>query len=138
MDSPALADFQALLNPVNAVADAAPGFVWRLQDESGNATAIPVLGDDSLIVNMSVWESIDALWQFVYGGRHLTVMRRRREWFRRLGEQFLCLWWVPAGHIPAVPEAEERLVHLREHGPSPYAFTFKQRFDPEPEPAARA
>jgi hypothetical protein len=129
VDSPLLADFKALLDPVNAIADAAPGFVWRLQDEAGNATAIPVFGDDALIVNMSVWESIEALWDFVYANDHLAVMRRRREWFERM-DRFMCLWWVPAGHIPDVAEAEARLTLLREHGPTPHAFTFKKRFAP--------
>ena len=134
LDSPLLAEFSALLDPVNALADAAPGFVWRLEDDSGNATAIPVFDDDELIVNMSVWDSIDALWGFVYSGEHLAVMRRRREWFERM-ELHMCLWWVPAGHSPDVREAEERLLHLRANGPTPRAFTFKQRFGPAAEPA---
>jgi Domain of unknown function (DUF3291) len=134
VDSPPLADFKAMLDPINAIADAAPGFVWRLQDESGNATAIRIF-EDGLMVNMSVWESVDALWDFVYASDHLAVMRRRREWFARM-ELFMCLWWVPAGHIPGVSEAEERLTHLREHGPTEHAFTFKKRFAP-PEAAGR-
>ena len=128
MDSPVMADFAAQLDPVNAIADGAPGFVWRLQDESGNATAIRTSNDD-LMVNMSVWESADALWDFVYASDHLAVMRRRREWFERM-DLFMCLWWVPAGQLPDVAEAEARLEHLREHGPTPQAFTFKQRFAP--------
>ena len=108
VDSPLVADFMALLDPVNALADAAPGFVWRLQTEEGNATSLHIYGDDTLNVNMSVWESKEALWDFVYSGDHLAVMRRRREWFKRI-EQFMCLWWVPAGHLPDIPEAEERL-----------------------------
>jgi hypothetical protein len=135
VDSPALAEFMASLDPVNAVADQAPGFVWRLQTEEGNATSIPVLGDDRLIVNMSVWESIDQLAGFVYRSRdHLAVMRRRREWFERI-KVFMALWWVPAGHRPTVAEAEERLQHLRVHGPTAVAFTFRERF---PAPGADA
>jgi hypothetical protein len=128
VDSPLLADFKAMLDPINALADDAPGFVWRLQDESGNATALRIF-DDSLIVNMSVWESVDSLWDFVYASDHLAVMRRRREWFEHM-RMFMCLWWVPAGHVPGVTEAEERLDLLREHGPIERAFTFKQRFAP--------
>lgn len=127
MDTPALAEFMALLDPVNAIADAAAGFVWRLQTEAGNATSIPVLGDDRLIVNMSVWASIDQLADFVYRSGHVAVMRRRREWFERI-KVFMALWWVPAGHLPTVAEAEERLEHLRSHGPTARAFTFRQRF----------
>lgn len=125
----------ALLEPINAIADKAPGFVWRLQTEDGNATSIPVLGDDRLIVNMSVWESIDHLGDFVYRSDHVAVMRRRREWFERM-RVFMALWWVPAGRLPTVAEAEERLEHLRAHGPTIRAFTFRQRFPAPGSPAA--
>jgi hypothetical protein len=128
IDGPALAEFMALLDPVNAVADRSPGFVWRLQTDEGNATSIPILGDERLIVNMSVWESVDRLADFVYrSSDHLAVMRRRREWFERI-KVFMALWWVPAGHQPTVGEAEERLEHLRAHAPTAFAFTFRQRF----------
>ena len=127
LDSPALAEFVANLEPVNALADAAPGFVWRLQDESGDATAIQAFDDERLIINMSVWESVEALWDFVYDGGHLEVMRRRREWMTKLAEMHMALWWVPAGHIPTIEEAKDRLDHLREHGPTADAFTFKQQ-----------
>ncbi len=90
--------------------------MWRLQTEDGNATAIRAFGDDRLIVNMSVWESIDDLAAFVYRSAHVEVMRRRREWFERM-RLYMTLWWVPAGHVPSVSEAEERLAHLRRHGP---------------------
>ena len=133
LDSELLADFVAALDPVNAVADGSPGFVWRLQTEEGNATAIPVLDDDSLIVNMSLWESIGALRAFVYTSpAHLGVMKRRREWFERM-EFHMALWWVPAGHLPTVAEAEERLTLLRALGPSPDAFTFRRHFPPPDE-----
>ena len=132
LDSPALEEFVALLEPVNALADAAPGFVWRLQTEDGDATAIRAFGDDRLIINMSVWESIEALWDYVYDGGHLRAMRRRREWFTRMAESHLVLWWVPAGEPPTVAEAEERLALLQERGPTPEAFTFKARFGPPP------
>ncbi len=117
----------ALLDPINAIADRAPGFVWRLQSEEGNATSIPVLGDDRLIVNMSVWESVDRLAEFVYRSGHVAVLRRRREWFERI-KVFMALWWVPAGHLPTVAEAEERLNHLGAHGPTAHAFTFRHCF----------
>ena len=127
MDHESMAGFVEQLDPINALADGWPGFVWRLQTDEGNATALHIYGDDTLNVNMSVWESKEALWTYVYSGEHLAVMRRRREWFKRV-EQFMCLWWVPAGHRPDIPEAEERLTHLREHGPTPTAFTFKTFF----------
>jgi hypothetical protein len=121
----------ALLDPVNAVADASPGFVWRLQTEDGNATALRPYEDDRMIVNMSVWESIDALAAFVYRSGHVDVMRRRREWFESM-KPYMVLWWTPAGAIPTVDEAKERLEHLRVNGPTPYAFTFTARF-PSPD-----
>jgi Domain of unknown function (DUF3291) len=129
LDSPALAEFVANLEPVNALADGAPGFVWRLADETGDATSIRAFDDERLIINMSVWESIEALWEFVYSGRHLEVMRRRREWFTRWATSgYMCLWWIPAGHVPTTDEAKGRLEHLEEHGPTPHAFTFKERY----------
>lgn len=133
MGSPEIAEFEALLDPVNAVADAAPGFVWRLQDEDGNATSYRLFDDDTL-VNLSVWESIETVRAFVYGmhadGAHKRVMRRRDEWFVRLSDPYVVLWWVDAGHTPSVEEAGERLTHLREHGPTPHAFTFRESFPP--------
>ena len=127
---PVIAGFMAQLDPLNAVADAAQGFVWRLQTDEGNATSIQAFDDDLMLVNMSVWESVEALAGYVYGGDHVPVMRRRREWTERLVEAHLCLWWIPAGAIPTVDEAKDRLEHLRENGPTPYAFTFKRRFSP--------
>jgi Domain of unknown function (DUF3291) len=132
MDSELMADFAAWLDPINALADAAPGFVWRLQTEEGNATSIRPYTDERMMVNLSVWESIDALSAFVYRSDHLHVFGRRREWFERI-DAYLALWWVPAGQIPSVEEAKGRLEHLREHGPTPHAFTFKTSFEPERE-----
>jgi hypothetical protein len=130
-DSPGLADFMAGIGPVNAIADAEPGFVWRLQDGAGpGATALRPRGPD-LMVNMSVWQTLDSLRDFVYrNGPHLDFMRRRREWFRRMPEDHLVLWWVPAGHIPDLDEALSRLDLLRRHGPSPLAFTFRDPYGP--------
>jgi hypothetical protein len=130
LESAALAEFVANLEPVNALADAARGFVWRLEDESGDATSIRAFDDERLIINMSVWESLESLWAFVYDGRHLEVMRRRREWMTRIAESHQALWWLRAGALPTIEEAKRRLDHLRELGPTPYAFTFKQRFGP--------
>jgi hypothetical protein len=130
LDAPLLADFVAALAPVNAVADASPGFVWRLQTDEGDATGVKAFGDDRLIVNMSVWESVEALRAFTYGAEHVAVLRRRREWFTRLGAPVTVLWWVPAGTLPTVAEAEERLAALRADGPAPRAFTLREVFPP--------
>jgi len=125
LDDPLLADFVANLDPVNAAAENADGFVWRLK-EGLDATSIRVFDDDWLIVNMSVWISTEKLLDFVYGTAHRPFLRRRREWFARLDEATTALWWVPAGHHPTVAEAEERLTHLRKHGPTDVAFGLPQ------------
>ncbi|WP_326785533.1 DUF3291 domain-containing protein [Streptomyces sp. NBC_00151] len=130
LDSTQLKGFVEALEPVNAVADAADGFVWRLQDDSGDATDFRVLGDAWTIINMSTWRDMNALTAFMYQGRHRELMARRREWFERLEEAVTALWWVPAGHRPTVTEAESRLLHLREHGPTPHAFGLRTSFPP--------
>lgn len=128
LDSPEIADFVAGLDPINALADAAPGFVWRLQDESGDASHIRPFDDDSILVNMSVWESLDALRDYVYQSDHVAYMRRRREWFTKMEAVFMALWWIPAGTLPTTGDARKRLDCLEQNGPSPYAFTFRQAF----------
>ncbi|NEB05623.1 DUF3291 domain-containing protein [Streptomyces sp. SID13726] len=128
LDSAQLKDFVDSLDPVNADADAADGFVWRLEGESGDATDVPVLGDEWLIINMSVWRDADALTAYMYQGRHREMLARRREFFERVEEAMVTLWWIPAGHRPTVAEAESRLLHLRANGPTPYAFTLRQPF----------
>jgi hypothetical protein len=131
LDSPRLADFVAALDPINALADEAPGFVWRLQTEDGDATAIRVFTDERILVNLSVWRSTEALADFVYRSRHSEVMRRRREWFVPL-TVYVALWWLQPGHVPTVAEAKERLEHLDARGPTPFAFTFRTPF-PSPD-----
>lgn len=135
LDTPQLAGFVTELEPVNALADTAPGFVWRLQaGDTGDATALrPFEDDDMMLINCSVWETLESLWEFVYRTVHLDLMRRRREWFHRLLEPYTVLWWVPAGHLPTVDEALDRLARLRTAGPGPEAFTFPQ---PYPAPVA--
>jgi hypothetical protein len=135
IDAPEIDDFVANLDPVNALADATPGFVWRLQDDSGNATSIHPDPDPRFIVNLSVWDSLDALEDFVRGSPHAAILRRRREWFERPAEAHLVLWWVVAGRRPSVDEALERLAHVRTNGATPTAFTFRQPFAPEALPA---
>ncbi len=129
LDDPRIAGFVAALDPVNALADAAPGFIWRLQSDSGNATDIPYTDKNpSLMVNMSVWESVEALRAFTYQSRHLEIFRQRAQWFEKSDLPIYCLWWVPAGHIPTVAEGRERLEHYRQYGPTPQAFWFHHLF----------
>jgi hypothetical protein len=134
VDSAQLADFMALLEPINALADSTEGFVWRLQTEAGDATALRPFDDDRILINMSVWDSFGALRSFVYLSRHLEVMRRRREWFERMAQAYLALWWIPVGQLPTIADAKARLDMLRERGPGPAAFTFHDRY-PAPEPS---
>jgi hypothetical protein len=139
IEDPLMAQFVARLEDINALADRAPGFVWRLQTEGGNATAVKAYADDMIIVNMSVWETPEALRAFVYRSDHVNVMRQRKSWFERFEGMYLVLWWVPVGHVPTVAEAKARLEHLRQHGESAHAFSFASVF-PSPdrvsEPAA--
>jgi hypothetical protein len=128
--APEIADFMAALDPINALADVAPGFVWRLQTGEGNATSIHAFDDELMLLNMSVWESLETLRAFTYTSAHTDVLRRRREWFERLEVAHLVLWWVPAGHVPTIDEALDRLERLRRHGPTPAAFTFRTPFEP--------
>jgi Domain of unknown function (DUF3291) len=134
MDSPVMAEFAANLDRINALADRSPGFVWRLQTEEGNATAIRPFPDETLLVNMSVWRDLESLSEFVYRSAHAEIMRRRREWFERMSEAYLVLWWVPAGHRPTIDEAIAKLEQLRTEGPTPEAFTFRRAF-PAPDDA---
>lgn len=127
-DDPRVADFFADLDRINALADASPGFVWRLEDEAGNATAIQTTPDPRFIVNMSVWEDAASLFAFVYRSAHTPVMARRREWFDRWDGAYQALWWIEAGTAPSVEEGLARLWRLDRFGPSEQAFTFKSQF----------
>jgi hypothetical protein len=122
--------FVAGLEPINAPADVSPGFVWRLQTDDGDATALRVFDDEMMIVNLSVWESIETLHAFVFGTDHAGFLRRRSEWFERMSEAITAVWWVPAGSVPTVDDAKVRLEMLRAQGPTPQAFTLRDRFPP--------
>jgi len=131
LDSPVMADFVNNLDKINALAEASPGFIWRLKDDANNATSIQMFDDARIIVNMSVWETLEQLYQFAYKSMHTEFLKRRREWFERMGEMYYVLWYVPAGTVPDVMEARQRLEHLRTHGETPYAFSFSKRFGSE-------
>jgi len=131
-DDPRMSDFMNALDEINDVADNSPGFVWRLVSDGGNdATSLRAdFGGEEQMINMSVWESTEALWNYVYRSGHLDFLRRRTEWFARPSGTIAVLWWVPAGHIPSVEEGLDRLDRLRHHGPSPEAFSFREQFEP--------
>ena len=131
IDDPLMAEFVAQLPPINALADESPGFVWRLQSESGDATSIKVYDDELIIINITVWESVESLHEFAYRSAHVGVMRDRKRWFEIFDDPYYALWWIPAGELPSTEEGKERLDHLRENGDSAFAFSFKNVF-PKP------
>jgi hypothetical protein len=128
LNDPLIADFVAQLDAINALAEQSPGFVWRLKSNGGNATDIVFNDDPFIIVNMSVWESVEALRAYTYTSRHVEVFRRRAEWFEKAAMPHSCLWWVRAGHTPSVAEGRERLEQYRLHGATEYSFWFSKQF----------
>lgn len=128
LEAPEIKEFVDNLEPVNKLAEASSGFIWRLQDESGDATSITAFSDPDIIVNMSVWDSIEALKNFMFRTHHRDFLRRKKEWFHHIPDDSYVLWWVPKNHIPTVQEAVEKLEFLRSNGDTPYAFTFKSNF----------
>jgi len=132
IDDPRIAEFVAQLDPVNALAEKSPGFIWRLKSDVGNATDIAYNDDPFVIVNMSVWKSVEALRGYVYRSQHLQVFKDRAKWFEKMEKPHYCLWWIPAGHIPTVAEGRARLEQYQLHGPTQNSFWFSRLF-PEPE-----
>ena len=125
-----MAGFVARLEPLNAIADASEGFVWRYTDETGNATETRIFEDELILFNMSVWESIEALEQYAYHSDHREALQKRAQWFERPTRPYMVLWWVEEGHIPTVEEAKEHFELLWQNGPTAAAFTFRERFAP--------
>ncbi|MDH5916086.1 DUF3291 domain-containing protein [Vibrio splendidus] len=138
LDAPEIKEFVDNLELVNGIAESSEGFVWRLKDESGDATNIQAFDDPNMIVNMSVWDSVDSLKNFMFRTHHRDFMRRKGDWFHRLPEDTYVLWWIEQDHIPTLEEAIERLEHLREIGDTPYAFTFKTNFTASEVPKQRS
>lgn len=131
LESEVMAGFVARLAEINELADRSPGFVWRLQTESGDASYLRPYDDDRILVNMSVWESVDALKLYVYHSAHAELLRERRQWFEQFAGMYAALWWIPSGHVPSVDEAKQKLAHLEAHGPSQFAFGFKSILEPD-------
>ncbi|NQZ28732.1 MAG: DUF3291 domain-containing protein [Colwellia sp.] len=128
LEAPEIKEFVDNLEPVNNTAESSSGFIWRLKDESGDATDIQVFSDPNIIVNMSVWDSVDALKNFIFKTHHRDFLRRKKEWFHNIPKESYVLWWVPVGHIPTVEEALEKLEYLRKNGETPNAFSFKSNY----------
>ncbi len=130
IDDPIMADFVNSLDRINALAEKSNGFVWRLAGEENNATALRVFQDDFLIINMSVWESKHSLFEFTYSSDHVAVLKRKKEWFQKMTDMHMALWYVKIGHTPTPEEAKSRLLYLNKHGDTPHAFGFKASYDP--------
>ena len=128
LDAPLMQGFVDQLEHINRLAEASPGFIWRLQTDAGDATALKPFADELIIVNLSVWDSLEALQHYVYSGDHLSVLRDKKQWFEKPRTPILALWWIPAGHIPSVEEAKQALATLIEQGPTPTAFSFAKPF----------
>jgi hypothetical protein len=128
IEDPLMADFVAQIDTINTLAENSKGFVWRLKDDEGNATNIHPFDDDRIIINMSVWESIEDLMEYAYKSAHATVMKDRSKWFEKFGKPSMVLWYIDEGHIPTTQEAREHLEYLQENGASEYAFDFKNRY----------
>jgi hypothetical protein len=133
LDDPVMEGFVSRLEEINALADSSPGFVWRLQESTGNATYLRPFEDDRTLLNMSVWETVEVLHHYVYATVHVELLRQRQAWFERFAGVYTALWWVPAGHIPGIDEAKKRLAYLEAHGPTQFAFTFKTVHQPDEE-----
>jgi hypothetical protein len=132
IDGPVMAGFAGALDEINALAEASPGFVWRLKTDEGNATALRPYDDPLIIVNMSVWHSVEDLKAYAYKSQHVHFVRRRHEWFETFEKAYMTMWWIPAGTIPTVEEAKARLAHFELNGSTPHAFSFQKTF-PAPE-----
>ncbi len=129
LDSPQMSGFTDNLEHVNRLAEQSPGYIWRLQTDDGDATALRPFGHD-VLVNLSVWQDLASLRAFVFESAHQSFLRRRADWFNRLDEASTVLWWIPVGSEPSLPTAWQKLEHLRAHGPYVEAFSFRQPFDP--------
>lgn len=129
-DDPRFADFIDNLDHINGLGDQSPGAVWRFQDDSGSAVEVSAYDDPRILLNLTVWEDLESLWNYVYKTEHVEFLRRRTEWFEVESQPFLVMWWIPAGHRPTPAEGVERLEHLRANGPSPYAFSFRDNYEP--------
>ncbi|MBE1300117.1 MAG: DUF3291 domain-containing protein [Alteromonadaceae bacterium] len=126
LESPKLKEFVDNLDRINGIAESSPGFVWRLKDDTGNATEISAFDDPNIIVNMSVWQDIQSLKQFMFKTDHASFLMRREQWFEKPTQPTYVLWWVPKSHTPTLDEAKQKLAHLREHGDTEHAFSMRK------------
>ena len=137
LGDPRIADFRNALERINRLGEAQPGFVWRAQGAGFDATDCRVFDDPEILINATVWESLEHLAAFAYRSEHRDFLRRRLDWFEAAAEASVAIWWLPAGRVPSLDDCVERLTHIRAHGPTPFAFDFRTRF-PAPDAAQDA
>ena len=131
INDPIMADFVANLDRIYELAYQWDGFIWIYKPEENNNQSLCIFDDDFLITNLSVWASAEVLFDYVYKSDHVEIFKRRKEWFEKIPEIYMALWYIPAGQKPTPDEARDRLLYLRQHGETPYAFSFKKRFTPQ-------
>lgn len=131
LDDPVMADFVDNTDSINALAEQSDGFVWRLKEDIDYEKAEKVFEDSFWAINMSVWKNKESLFKFTYNSRHVAIMKRKNEWFSKIKEMHMVLWYIPVNHIPTAQEAKQRLDYIRTHGETPYAFSFKSKFTVE-------
>jgi hypothetical protein len=130
INDPIMKEFVDNLDSVNALAENSVGFVWRLKDDTNNATNLNPYNDEQVIINVSVWESIETLETYVYKTVHTDFLKRRREWFQAFGKVYTAIWWIPKGHFPTIQEAVDRLDYLQKNGATEYVFDFRKKYSP--------
>ena len=130
IDDPVMKEFVDNLEKVNTLAETSEGFVWRLKDDADNATHFNPYHDEQVIINVSVWESIEALEHFMYKTVHVDFLKRRREWFQAFGKVYTAMWWIPKGEVPTLQEAVEKLDYLQKHGATEKVFDFRNKYLP--------
>lgn len=131
IDDPIMKDFVGNTDRINALAEKSPGFIWRLVgDDSDDSYSINAFDSEYILVNMSVWKNRLSLFEFVYNSAHLEIFKRKKEWFKKMPKMHMVLWFIPEGHRPTIEEGKDRLAYFQEHGETPFAFSFKSKFEP--------
>ena len=128
INDPVMKEFVDNLILINSLAESSDGFVWRLKGENNNATNLNPYNDEQIIVNISVWQSIEHLEHYVYKTMHTEFLKRRKEWFQKFGKAYYALWWIVKDEYPTVAEAISKLTYMQQNGATQEAFDFKNRF----------
>ena len=133
IDDPIMKEFVDNLDAINRLAETSAGFIWRLKSDDNNATSFNPYNDEQVIINISVWENIESLENYVFKTLHADFLRRRKEWFQKFGKVTTAMWWIREGEFPSVEEAVDKLARLQQEGPTSSIFDFKSKFPPPTE-----